>query len=225
MPGLFASRVQPLEASLSPGAAIAITAFRIACAHHPRGRHGRHFAWHAGLTAGAVDNALPWCNLAVVLASFGGLWGGTWLAIRGRAACAPFMACGGHAAAARLGSGQQTGVAVGNASLAVVLALFKLSAFAMDAISIHNVFGGFLLGACMPRGVFVQKLREEPQPFVVVFLLPMFFTCSGLNTRLDILFDPAMGVAALASWRPRSAAKVRRAGPPPGWPASRRAMH
>ena len=81
---------------------------------------------------------------------------------------------------------------------AACLGLFSLSAFAMDAIGIHAVFGGFLLGCVMPRGPLVEKLRSSLQPFVVVFLLPMFFTYSGLNTRLDMLFDPAIFVAALA---------------------------
>ena len=31
--------------------------------------------------------------------------------------------------------------------------LFCLSAFLMDAIGIHAIFGGFMLGAVMPRGL------------------------------------------------------------------------
>jgi Kef-type K+ transport system membrane component KefB len=82
--------------------------------------------------------------------------------------------------------------------LALVLALFSLSAFAMDAIGIHAVFGGFLLGAVLPRGALTEKLREQLQPFAVVFLLPMFFTYSGLNTRLAVLFDPGIMFGAIA---------------------------
>jgi Kef-type K+ transport system membrane component KefB len=37
----------------------------------------------------------------------------------------------------------------------------------------------------MPRGLFGQQLRKQLEPLAVVFLLPMFFTFSGLNTRLD----------------------------------------
>ena len=82
--------------------------------------------------------------------------------------------------------------------LAAVLVLFCLCAFAMDAIGIHAVFGGFLLGCSLPRGPLTHKLREMLQPFVVVFLLPMFFTYSGLNTRLDLLLQPALMLAAVA---------------------------
>ena len=39
----------------------------------------------------------------------------------------------------------------------------------------------------MPRGLFAQELKQKLEPFAVVFLLPMFFTFSGLNTRLDMV--------------------------------------
>ncbi|MET0289233.1 MAG: cation:proton antiporter, partial [Pseudoxanthomonas sp.] len=90
----------------------------------------------------------------------------------------------------------------GNGVLAVILMLFCLSAWAMDAIGIHAVFGGFLLGVCLPRGALTEKLREMMQPFVVVFLLPMFFTYSGLKTQLSVLLQPQImlaGVAILAA--------------------------
>lgn len=39
---------------------------------------------------------------------------------------------------------------------AIVLALFCLGAFAMDAIGIHAVFGRVLLGACLPKGALMN---------------------------------------------------------------------
>ena len=65
--------------------------------------------------------------------------------------------------------------------------LFVLAAWAMDAIGIHAVFGGFLLGSALPRGRLTEELRRQVEPFAVVFLLPMFFTFSGLRTRLDLV--------------------------------------
>jgi Kef-type K+ transport system membrane component KefB len=78
-----------------------------------------------------------------------------------------------------------------------VLILFMLAAFAMDAVGIHAVFGGFVLGAVMPRGRLADELRRMLEPVTVVLLLPMFFTFSGLNTQLSLVADPALlGVAA-----------------------------
>ncbi len=48
----------------------------------------------------------------------------------------------------------------------------------------------------MPRGFFAQELRKQIEPFAVVFLLPMFFTFSGLNTRLDLVNNPALFLTA-----------------------------
>ncbi len=198
VPGLFSEQTRLMEASLFMGAAIAITAFpMLARIIHERGLAGTSLGTLA-LTAGAVDDALAWCILAVVLASFGGDWGGAYLAIGGGAAYALFMLIVGRRWLRHLARWVRPEQPLPSAVFAACLGLFCLSAFAMDVAGIHAVFGGFLLGCVMPRGALVDKLRALLQPFVVVFLLPMFFTYSGLNTRLDLLFEPAIFVAALA---------------------------
>ena len=197
VPGLFAAKVNPLEASMFLGAAIAITAFpMLARIIHERGLAGTSLGTLA-LTAGAVDDAIAWCILAIVLSSFGGAWGGAYLAIGGGVAYALFMVFIGSRLLKRLAAHVKPDMPLGSSVLAIVLALFALSAFAMDAIGIHAVFGGFLLGAVLPRGALTQMLREQLQPFVVVFLLPIFFIYSGLNTRLAVLLDPGIMLAAV----------------------------
>jgi len=81
--------------------------------------------------------------------------------------------------------------------LAILLTLFALGAWAMDAVGIHAVFGGFLLGASLPRGLLTRELQRLVEPFAVVFLLPMFFTFSGLRTRLDTVDSLQMFLVAL----------------------------
>ena len=61
---------------------------------------------------------------------------------------------------------------------------------AMDAIGIHAVFGGFLLGAVLPRGPLTEKLREQLQPFVVIFL-------AALTERLSFLVVIAVAISFL----------------------------
>jgi Kef-type K+ transport system membrane component KefB len=198
VPGLFAAKSKLFEASLFLGAAIAITAFpMLARIIHERGLTGTSLGTLT-LTAGAVDDAAAWCILAIVLASFGGSWMGAWTAIGGGVAFALFMTLVGHRLLRRLAHGLQPEAPLPSTLLATVLVLFALCAFAMDAIGIHAVFGGFLLGCVMPRGMLADKLRDSLQPFTVIFLLPMFFTYSGLNTRLDVLMDPAILVAGAA---------------------------
>ncbi|WP_420197016.1 cation:proton antiporter [Brevundimonas vesicularis] len=71
--------------------------------------------------------------------------------------------------------------------LGIVLILFMLSAWAMDAVGIHAVFGGFILGVAMPRGLLSDEVKRQLEPFAVLVLLPMFFTFSGLNTQLTMV--------------------------------------
>jgi len=49
----------------------------------------------------------------------------------------------------------------------------------------------------MPRGLFTRELTRQLESFAVVFLLPMFFTFSGLNTRLDMVNNFQMLLYAL----------------------------
>ncbi|MBO9513184.1 MAG: cation:proton antiporter [Variovorax sp.] len=198
VPGLFAEKARFFEAALFLGAAIAITAFpMLARIIHERGLSGTSLGTLA-LTAGAFDDAAAWCILAVVLASFSGAWGGAWIAIAGGAGYALFMVFVGSRWLRRLGRNLSADQPLPASVLGAVLILFCLGAWAMDAIGIHAVFGGFLLGAALPKGVLTQKLREQLQPLVVLLLLPMFFTYSGLNTRLDMVMQPALMLAAIA---------------------------
>ncbi|HQY88109.1 MAG TPA: cation:proton antiporter, partial [Tepidisphaeraceae bacterium] len=81
--------------------------------------------------------------------------------------------------------------------LALVLAALMFCCFLTERIGVHVIFGGFVLGVAMPRGAFSHALRRSIEPFAVVFLLPMFFTYSGLNTRLDLINRPELWVAAI----------------------------
>jgi Kef-type K+ transport system membrane component KefB len=42
----------------------------------------------------------------------------------------------------------------------------------------------------MPRGVVTEDLKNKLEPLTVSLLLPLFFTFSGLNTRLDLVTTP-----------------------------------
>ncbi|WP_213605144.1 cation:proton antiporter [Pseudoxanthomonas japonensis] len=197
VPDLFADSVQVFDASLFLGAAIAITAFpMLARIIHERGLANSPLGTLA-LTAGAVDDAAAWCILAVVLARFGGSWESAWWAISGGVAYAVFMMLVGRRLLRQMVDKARPDAPLSDTMLAVLLILFCLSAWSMDAIGVHAVFGGFLLGACMPKGVLVEKLREMMQPFVVVFFLPMFFTFSGVKTELGMVLEPQLLPAAI----------------------------
>ena len=203
VPGLFSDKATVMEAALFLGAAIAITAFpMLARIIYERGLTGTPLGTLA-LAAGAIDDAAAWCVLAVVIASFQKLPDGSVnpaiavKAIGGGLTYALFMIFAGRRLLAPLGRIVEREGKMSPTLLGVVLMLFCLGAWTMDAIGIHAVFGGFLLGTAMPRGRFAQELQKKLEPLAVVFLLPMFFTFSGLNTRLDMVNNLQMLLIAL----------------------------
>lgn len=185
--GLFGEGIVTWQAMLFMGAAIAITAFpMLARIIHERGLSGTRLG-SLSLAAGAIDDAGAWCVLAIVLASFGDGAGVAVKAIAGGAAFAAFMLLLGPRLLAPLGRKVERDGKLTLETLGIVLILFMLSAWAMDAAGIHAVFGGFILGVVMPRGLLSRELKRQLEPFAVVILLPMFFTFSGLNTQLTMV--------------------------------------
>lgn len=195
--GLFTPQVGPAQASLFLGAAIAITAFpMLARIIHEQGLAGTRMGT-LSLSAGAIGDAGAWVVVAMVLASLGAGPGVAIRAAGGGLAFALAMALAAPRLLAPLGRRAEAR-GVDDSLLALVLGLFLLCAWAMDACGMHAVFGGFLLGTAMPRGALVEGLRARLEPFATTFLLPMFFTFSGLNTRMQVLGDLHLVAVTLA---------------------------
>ncbi len=187
VPDLFAPGLPLSQATLFLGACIALTAFpMLARIINERGLSDSALGT-LSLTAGAFDDAASWCVLAIVLAVFGAGPGVAVLAIGGGVLFAGFIILYGRRLLAPLGKAVEKRGEMSHTVLAITLGLFCLSAFVMDAIGIHAIFGGFILGTAMPRGQFVAELKRKVEPLAVVLLLPMFFTYSGLNTRMDVV--------------------------------------
>jgi len=192
VPGLFAPTISQANATLFMGACIALTAFpMLARIINERGLQNTSLGT-LSLTAGAFDDACSWCVLAIVLATFGGGPGVAVLAIGGGLAWALFLGLFGRKLLAPLGRMVEREGQMSPTVMALTLMAFCVSAFLMDAVGIHAIFGGFMLGAVMPRGKFVEELKLKVEPVAVVLLLPMFFTYSGLNTRLDMVNSPSL---------------------------------
>ncbi len=195
--GLFSPDLGVFQATLFLGACIAITAFpMLARIIHERGLSHSPLG-SLSLSAGAIDDAAAWIVLAIVLATFGGDSGVAVKAIVGAFGFAALVLGPGRRLLRPLGErAERSGLDQG--LLGLVMMAFLFSAFLMDWAGMHAVFGGFLLGIAMPRGRLAAELKEKLEPITVVLLLPMFFTFSGLNTKLDLLADPALlGVAAV----------------------------
>jgi Kef-type K+ transport system membrane component KefB len=186
-PGLFAAGISTANASLFMGACIALTAFpMLARIIHEQGLVNTSLGTLT-LTAGAFDDAASWCVLAVVMTAFGAGPGAATLAIGGGVLWAVFVLLFGRKLMAPLGRRVDRDGHMTHTVLGITLICFCTSAFIMDAVGIHAIFGGFILGTVMPRGLFAAELKKKVEPITVILLLPMFFTYSGLNTRLDMI--------------------------------------
>ncbi len=196
MPGLFAPGIGRASATLFLGACIALTAFpMLARIISERGLADSALGT-LSLTAGAFDDACSWCVLAIVLATFGGGAGVAIVAIGGGLLWTAFVFLAGPRLLAPLGRRVERDGEMRPPVLAWVLIAFCLSAFLMDAVGIHAIFGGFIMGAAMPRGLLTAEIKRKLEPLTVALLLPLFFTYSGLNTRMTTVSSlPMLGIA------------------------------
>ena len=184
---LFPKTTSLSEAMLFLGASMCITAFpMLARIIHFKKLTGTTMGTVA-LGAGAIDDATAWCLLAVLLASFEKNWshalaniaGGVTYVVLTLLIVRPLLL---RAKVWLVKNGTLT-----EAGLVVGLALMALGAWFTDLIGLHAVFGAFVMGAAMPRGVVARDIIGRVQPLTVALLLPLFFTYSGLNTKIGLL--------------------------------------
>jgi Kef-type K+ transport system membrane component KefB len=188
---LFASHVTLACAALYLGAAMSITAFPVlARIIHEKGIARTRLGTLA-LAAGASDDALAWCLLAVVLAQLAGTPATAVLTIVGGATYVAFMLTIGRRLLAPLGRRVERDGKLTPATMATALTILMLSAWATDAIGIYAVFGAFVAGIAMPRGRFVEEVTAHVDLLTTTFFVPVFFVYSGLNTSIGLLSSPS----------------------------------
>lgn len=188
---LFPDTVSLSEAAFFLGAALCISAFPMMARIIHHRRLGETRMGTVSLGAGAINDAAAWCVLAFVLAS-----------LQNDFSLALFSVLGGVAYVAvvllvlkpLLGWAHRwlmiRGGTLSEAGLVLGLALMCLGAWFTELAGLHAVFGAFVMGAAMPRGMVARELIARIQPLTVAVLLPLFFTFSGLNTRLSLIDSP-----------------------------------
>lgn len=187
----FAPEVTTWEAMLFTSAAMSITAFpMLARIVYERGLTGTALGTLV-LAAGSMDDAAAWCIMAIVLASFSGDLNIVILAIGGGLAYAAAALLVAKPVLKRLEVIAQRREGISGSMLGFILMLLMLAAWFTDAVGIYAVFGAFILGIAMPRGIVSRDLQRLLEPLTTNFLLPLFFIYSGLNTRLNLIIAPA----------------------------------
>jgi len=139
------------------------------------------------LGAGAINDAAAWCLLAVVLASFEHNWSHALVNIAAGIGYVIFTLLIVRPLLVKAKGWLIKDGTLTEAGLVVGLALMAFGAWFTDLVGLHAVFGAFVMGAAMPRGVIVRDIIGRIQPLTVALLLPLFFTYSGLNTKIGLL--------------------------------------
>jgi Kef-type K+ transport system membrane component KefB len=186
---LFPEKTTLTEAMLFLGASMCITAFpMLARIIHFKGLAGTTMGTVA-IGAGAIDDATAWLLLAVVLASFEHNISSAFYNIGGAVLYVSVTLILIRPLLAKLSTHwiEKDKDELSEAGLVIGIALMSLGAWFTDYIGLHAVFGAFVMGAAMPRGIMVRDLCARIQPLSVALLLPLFFTYSGLNTKIGLL--------------------------------------
>ena len=185
--GFFSAGVSTWHRVLFLGAAMSITAFPVlARIIVESGLTGTSLGTLT-LAAGSMDDAMAWCLLAIVLTGFNGQGALAVSAVGGGVVYAAVILFPGKSLLRRLGTLAERNQGVSGGMLSLTLMLVMLGAWFTDTIRIYAVFGAFILGAAMPRGVFSRDVQGFLAPVTTNLLLPLFFVYSGLNTRIGLL--------------------------------------
>lgn len=181
--GFYGEGVSPTLGMIYTGAAMCVTAFpMLARIIKERGLAGTT-AGTLALASGSIDDAAAWILLAAVIASLGGnlllvLW-----TLVGAVAYVAFC----RFIVPRFFQKMPASDADFSSGLTLLLILMAAGSWFTDKIQLYAVFGAFILGACVPRGPLAEHAIRMIGPLTTLLLLPVFFTYSGLNTRIDLL--------------------------------------
>jgi Kef-type K+ transport system membrane component KefB len=179
-----------LPFALFVGTAMSVTAFPVlARILTDRGMHRTRIGSIA-LASAAMDDALAWSLLVVVVAIAGAGAGGQEFRLLLAPVYAGVMFVVVRPLLRRLVDAYQRRGRLTANVLAAVLVGLLLSSYATDWMGVKYIFGAFLFGFVMPRdGAAAAALREEIlgrlEQVSVLVLLPVFFVVSGLNVDLS----------------------------------------
>jgi Kef-type K+ transport system membrane component KefB len=179
-----------LPFALFVGTAMSVTAFPVlARILTDRGMHRTRIGSIA-LASAAMDDALAWSLLVVVVAIAGAGAGGQEFRLLLAPVYAGVMFGVVRPLLRRLVDVYQRRGRLTANVLAAVLVGLLLSSYATDWMGVKYIFGAFLFGFVMPRdGAAAAALREEIlgrlEQVSVLVLLPVFFVVSGLNVDLS----------------------------------------
>jgi Kef-type K+ transport system membrane component KefB len=184
--GFFGEGISQELGMFFTGAAMCVTAFpMLARIIKERGLAGTTVGTLA-LASGSLDDAAAWIILAGVIASAGG----NFLVVLWTLGGAIVYASICRFVVPRFFQKTPETEATFARGMTLLLIFLAIGSWFTDQIGLYAVFGAFILGVCVPRGALAEHAIQKIGPLTTLLLLPVFFTFSGLNTRIDLLNSP-----------------------------------
>ncbi|AIE75255.1 MULTISPECIES: cation:proton antiporter [unclassified Synechocystis] len=190
---------QPNQTSFIPfalfiGSAMSITAFPVLARILKDTGLDKTPLGTLGLTCASVDDISAWCLLAIAIAATrtNNILGAV-PTLLGIIVYTVFMVTLGRKFFKYIlrNYGQKNYLSQGLLTFIYIAVI--LSAMLTEWIGIDVIFGGFILGAILPKNTNLSKeLTTKTEDFVSTFLLPIFFAYSGLSTDLGLLNNPTL---------------------------------
>lgn len=139
------------------------------------------------LVAAAIDDAVAWVFLALIIAvGTSGSAGGALRTIIGASIFAVLMLTLGRKWLGKLGERAERDGKLSRDMMAIVLLVVLVAGWFTDFIGVFSVFGGFITGLAMPKTPVVRhELETKLTDLNSILLLPVFFAFSGLNTQVS----------------------------------------
>jgi Kef-type K+ transport system membrane component KefB len=182
----FAAGITPWQSTVYLGAAMSVTAFPVLARIIQERGISRTALGTLTLTAGAAGDVIAWCLLAIVLSSLTGAAGIAATAIVGGAAYVVIVFGVVRPRLKPIAAQVEREGSLGPARLALLLGLLMAGAWFTERIGVHAVFGAFVLGVAMPRGTMTADAGRQIEPLTTGLLVPLFFTYSGMSTRMGV---------------------------------------
>jgi len=193
-PSLAGSKASLLSFLLLVGTAMAITAFPVLARLLSEKQMLGTKIGSLALTCAAVDDAVAWCLLALVIAVIHSQGVVSVVQIIGLAL---LFTIGMLVVVRPLLALASQHIRSKRVLLALSVVLLLLSALYTNTIGIHPIFGAFLMGIILPRKpLFMELVRSIDQINAMLFL-PLFFVFSGLHTQIGLISSPWLWLICL----------------------------
>lgn len=173
--------------ALFMGTAMSITAFPVLARILKERNLLQSKVGSIAISCAAVDDITAWCLLAFIsLRVRSGVGTPLWFTLGGLVAYIAFMTLVMRPLLSRNPAFKRE--TISNDTLAFVLLLAFLSAWATEQLGIHALFGAFFAGAMLPRSEgLARSVINKLGVINTVLLLPLFFAFTGLRTSVGLL--------------------------------------